>query len=65
LADIVPGDITSDIDAIQPLITSSDWNVVANTSTVSAKSAILPALGIMTIAVGVPVAKKVFKKVAN
>ena len=52
-------------DAVQPIITSSDWDVVAQTATESAKSAIMPALGVMTIVVGVPVAKKVFNKVAK
>lgn len=51
--------------AVTPIITSSDWDVVAHTATETAKAAILPALGVMTIVVGVPVAKKVFRKVSN
>ena len=56
------GEVTQ---VVQPIITSSDWDVVATTATETAKAAIMPALGIMTIVVGVPVAKKVFRKVSN
>lgn len=50
---------------VTPIITSSDWDTVTTTVTTTAQAAILPALGVLTITVGVPIAKKVFKKVAN
>lgn len=57
--------IGSFIAEVTPIITSSDWDTVTTTATTTAQAAILPAMGVMTITVGVPVAKKVFKKVAN
>ena len=49
---------------VTPIITSSDWDTVTTTATTTAQAAIPAALGIMSIVIGVPVAKKVFKKVA-
>lgn len=49
---------------VTPIITSSDWDVISQTATTSAQAAVAPALAILAIVIGVPVAKKVFRKVA-
>ena len=49
---------------VTPIITSSDWDTISTTATTSAQAAVPAALGILAIVIGVPVAKKVFKKVA-
>ena len=49
---------------VTPIITSSDWDTISTTATASAQAAVPAALGILAIVIGVPVAKKVFKKVA-
>jgi len=55
---------TNFLAEVTPIITSSDWDVISQTATTSANAAVAPALAIMTILIAVPVAKKVFKKVA-
>lgn len=52
-------------DTVSTLITSSDWDTVTQTVTDTAKSAIVPALAIMAIIIGIPLAKKVFKSVSR
>lgn len=47
-----------------PIIKSTEWNVVAQTAVETAKAAIAPALTVLTVVVGVPVAKKVFKRIS-
>lgn len=47
------------------LITSSDWDTVVTTVTDTAKTAILPALGVLAIIIGIPLAKKVFKTISR
>ena len=57
-------DIGGLVAEVTPIITSSDWDAISTTATTSAQAAVPAALGILTIVIAVPVAKKVFKKVA-
>lgn len=47
------------------LITSADWDSVAQTVTNTAKTAIVPALAVLAIVVSIPLAKKLFKTIAR
>lgn len=47
------------------LITSADWDTVAQTVTNTAKTAIVPALAVLAIVVAIPLAKKLFKTIAR
>lgn len=52
-------------EAATPLITSSEWDTVATTVTETAKTAIAPALVVLAIVIGIPLAKKIFKTISR
>lgn len=52
-------------DVADPLITSSQWDTVTTTVTDTAKTAIVPALAVLTIMIAIPLAKKLFKTVSR
>lgn len=47
------------------LITSAQWDTVAQTVTNTAKTAIVPALAVLAIMVAIPLAKKLFKTISR
>ena len=47
------------------LITSAQWDTVAQTITNTAKTAIVPGLAVLAIVVAIPVAKKLFKMISR
>ena len=58
------GNIGGLLAEVTPIITSSDWDTISTPATTTAQAAVPAALGILAIVISVPVAKKVFKKVA-
>lgn len=47
------------------LITSAQWDTVAQTVTNTAKTAIAPALVVLSIVIAIPLAKKIFKTISR